>query len=672
MAELKYGYVGKILRVDLTTKKTSIVPTSNYAPKFIGGRSIAAKIYWDEVPPEVGALSPENRIIFMTGPLVGTLAPGGTNRVIVVSKSPEPVPENYCWSVIGGHWGPELKFAGYDGVIVQGRSPEPVYLWIHDGDAEIREAGYLWGKVTSVVEEELNRLHGLQIKTMIIGPAGENLVKPSVIEADGHCAAGLGSFGAVMGSKKLKAIAVRGTGSVKVARPQELIDIYQYWTGMGEVASSLSKRGTGIFYNRKTPEGRPNRLQDLVARGEATHKAGGCWTCNVCHLCGMRFKNLAAPNGTCQCNDFAELQQEEYLLTGTWMTEDGWEFGILCDDLGISTTQVIGHTIPFQEEYHGGTWAWELVTAGLWTEENTGLPVGTKEKPNVGSREFNRALLHKIAYREGIGDLLAEGPRSYLKHVYETAPSELKEAAKEQYDKNIYKEEYHVCWQAGKIIERGYAHWINVALDARNNRLYSWIGRGASFLPTKASIEEQKALAKKLFGDERAHDCYTPEVKAPVTVLGQDLNIEADSLTLCASNTGGVAYTDTEKLMSIGARSFSAVTGIDRTFDEMRKEVGERTFTLERAIQVANGRRRNHDIYNDFYFTKAKWPWNPEGRLASEWVTKDLHWKVMEEYYALRGWDIATGIPTRKKLEELGMKDVADDLKSKYGVTVPA
>ena len=470
MAELKYGYVGKILRVDLTTRKTSIVPTSNYAPKFIGGRSMAAKIYWDEVPPEVGALSPENRIIFMTGPLVGTLAPGG-NRVAVVSKSPEPIPENYCWSTLGGHWGAELKFAGYDGVIVQGKSPEPVYLWIYDGEVEIREAGFLWCKLTSVVDEELKRLHGLQTKSIIIGPAGENLVKPSVIQLDGHANTGLGSFGAVMGSKKLKAIAARGTGPVKVAKPKELIDIYQYWAGMGAVASKISMRGTGLFYNRTTPEGHPSRLQDLVARGEATHKAGGCWACNVCCLCAMRFKNPTALSASFKCNAMSELQQEEYLLTGTWITEASWEFGRLCDDLGISVTQVIGHTIPFEKAYHGGTWAWELVTAGLWTEENTGLPVGTKEHPNVGSREFNRALLHKIAYREGIGDLMAEGPRSYLKHVYETAPPELKETAKEQYDKNMYKEHYCVCWQAGKIIERGYPHWINLALMPRNDRL---------------------------------------------------------------------------------------------------------------------------------------------------------------------------------------------------------
>lgn len=643
----------------MTNGKLTDVSTSNYAPKFIGGRSIGAKIYWDEVPPEVRAYDPENRIIMMTGPANGTLAPGAT-RVSIVSKSPVIIPETYCYSTPGNHWAVDIKFAGYDGVIVQGKAPEPVYLWIHDGEAEIRKVGYLWGKVTSKVDKELKRLHGLRTKTMIIGPAGENLVKDSVIEIEGHSATGTGGFGGVMGSKNLKAIAVRGTGSVKVARPKELMDVFEYFIRIH--SPSFVGRGFGHWFDKG-----PYVLREEVEKGNATTKWGSCWACRINCLRSMRFKNLDVPNGTQKCNGFIELMQEDFERTGKWCTTDAWEFGILCDDLGLSVTQVLGHLTPWWDDaHHGGTWALELVWTGLWTEENTGLPVGTKEKPNVGSKEFNRAVLHKVAYRKGIGDLIAEGQQCYLKHIYETAPPELKQIAKDLYDKVVYIEKYHAIWHP-RHVHDGISTFLHRVSCVRTFGISK---------PRYISVpkEAKKDLANRYFGDERAADPFVPEFKVPVVVLGQHMFIEGDSLTWCYFGSMPVwTSLNTPDYMgdlSIGAKIFSAVTGIDRTLDEML-HAHERAFNLERAIAVREGRRREHDIMNDYQFTKARWP-QPDGPNSSpDWMNKKLFRKLMDKYYTARGWDLATGIPRRSKLEELDLKDVADELEKKYGVTVP-
>ena len=683
MAELKYGWVGKILRADLTTGKLTDEPTGKYAPKFIGGRLMAAKIYWDEVPPGVGALEPANRLIFMTGPNNGTFALRST-RTAVVTKSPVIEPETYCYSVMGGHWGAELKFAGYDGVIIQGKAPEPVYLWINNGRAEIRSAGHLWGQVTTKADEELKRLHGCQSRAMLIGPAGENLVMSSIISTDGHAAAGMGAFGAVMGSKNLKALVVRGTGSVRVARPAELIELVEY-TRHILGSKPLRLRGQG---------GPKGFLKDLVAEKKATNKAGGCWACDKACMMGMRFKDKDVPDGSGQCDEIIELQMEDFMRLNRYTTPDSWEFGRLCDDLGLSVTQVIGHTIPaFSHECHGGTWATELVWAGIWTEANTGLPVGTREKPKVGTREFNAALLKKVAYREGIGDLIARGQQWYLNHIVDTVSSELREQAEYIRDRTIYIPKYHCIWQPRMAREYWSHIYIHCAAHVRQN-----LGQmGDRWFPLDPPIDVfpkgKRELAVKLFGDERAVDIKIDDFKAPAVILSNHLGAELDCLTLCAGHGNDFPVWTSEVTedgigdLAIGAKMFSAVTGIDISFEDMLKQVGERCFNLERAIAAREGRRREHDTYNNFYLgdpltgkppKACQWyaarDWNgkeyPAGPAVKNWMNRERFTRLMDQYYTLRGWDMETAVPTRKKLGELGLTDVAEDLEKKYGVPV--
>jgi aldehyde:ferredoxin oxidoreductase len=223
---MQYGYTGEILRVDLSSGSVTKVPTLDYSDRFIGGKGIATKIYWDEVTPEVKALDPENRLIFMTGPLAGFPGVAGSMWQIH-GRSPATIPEHFCYGSLGGSWGAHLKFAGYDGIVIQGKSEKRVYLYIDDDGIQIRDASTFWGKGAVKVREALKRRLGSSAKVATIGPAGENRVSFANVIADNDSSAA-GGFGAVMGSKNLKAVVVRGHQKVMAARPEKLRELAIY------------------------------------------------------------------------------------------------------------------------------------------------------------------------------------------------------------------------------------------------------------------------------------------------------------------------------------------------------------------------------------------------------------------------------------------------------------
>lgn len=226
-----FGYAGKILRVDLSSGEIGQFPTAEYAGDFLGGRGIAAALYWDEVPPDAGAFDPENRLIFMTGPLAGVSGLAGS-RWTICGKSPATDPELFCYSNLGGRWGAKLKFSGYDGIVIQGASHKPVYLFIDEGRAELKDASPLWGKGAAEARESLKGEHGKSTGVVATGPAGENAVTFASLLADDD-SSGSSGFGAVMGSKKLKAIAVRGKGKTDVADPERLGELKEYIRKLG-------------------------------------------------------------------------------------------------------------------------------------------------------------------------------------------------------------------------------------------------------------------------------------------------------------------------------------------------------------------------------------------------------------------------------------------------------
>ncbi|MBI2910302.1 MAG: hypothetical protein HYX92_21880 [Chloroflexi bacterium] len=666
---LRYGWVGKILRVDLTKVQVDEERTEKYAPKFIGGRAMGARVYWEEIGPEVGAFDPGNKVIIMTGPATGTLGPG-VGRFNVIAKSPDPIPNCFFYSDPGGHFGPELKFAGYDGLIVEGKASKPVYLWINDGKVELVDAHRLWGATTRVAHTEIRRLYGDRARALVIGPAGERLCREAVISCGLASATGEGGFGAVMGSKNLKAIIVRGTGSVDVAHPKEVIDIYGRFSRLitrkpGEPGPQNLWRAMQ-HYTKTHPVAVPfvddSAVGEEVARGNAEKRWGGCFGCPVSCIQGYRFKD--GLSGAGQCNEIMKVMEDEWLYYKGQkkIGRDAIEFGILCQEFGLSDTQVMGHIYP-RHNLHGSTWVRLLIDAGLWTEENTGLPVS-----RMGSSEFFRAYMRKVAYREGIGDELAEGQTRYLRSFIDKAETEEeRRKALDIYEEVVQRDEpsYSVHWKipAGENASSPRWSWLlaistGVRCDHIADQMIS--SRGELFPPGKKEEMSQlrRELGRDLFGSERALDENTPEGKARLVMHMQHLAVETDSMPICryALPRQTSYYTpDLRGDPTYPAQLFSAVTGIDRTEEEMWEMVGERGINLERAILVREGRRREHDTpWTDYYY-----------RTFSSWLDPNKLRALMDDYYRARGWRVDSGVPTREKLIQLGLEDVADELAAR-------
>ena len=224
MAE-HYGYAGNILQVDLSSGRIARLPTEDYSHRFLGGRGIAAKLYWDKVSPEVQAFDPQNRLILITGPLAGFSGLAGS-RWQVCGKTAATTPQHFSYCNLGGSWGVELKFAGYDGMVIDGKADKPSYILIQDNAVEIRDASHLWGQGAIEARNSLKGELGKSARVLAIGPAGENLVVFANLLAD-EDSSGSSGLGAVLGSKNLKAVVVRGSKrtELKASDPDRLEEI---------------------------------------------------------------------------------------------------------------------------------------------------------------------------------------------------------------------------------------------------------------------------------------------------------------------------------------------------------------------------------------------------------------------------------------------------------------
>ena len=682
MAEMS-GWVGKILRVDLTTGEISETPTSDYAPKLIGGRGIAAMLYWEEVSPDCNAFAPENALIFMTGPTTGTLAPA-SSRFSISNKSPAPVKECYTFSVPGGHWGPYLKFAGYDGIVIKGKAAEPVYIWIRDGVAKIRSAVRLWGMTTRNTDLELNMLHGPKTRSLVIGPAGENLCREAVIGTDGSHATGIGGAGAVMGSKNLKAIAVNGTGTVRVAKPQKLIDLAWRYARLlnrkpGEaeypaINKSISyylyhaahiphcpghpksPRDAATWFKNKGMDDPIAMLAEPVRKGQVKLKWAGCYACPVCCLLAWQSNDSDIPSGAGKCNGMQSWPTYEWAGFKKVVGFPSIWFNRYTEDLGLSITNTCG--------YHFN-WFFDLVKLGILTDENTGLPL---DKP--WTIEFIKGILEKVAYRQGIGDLLAEGQERFLKKMSDENP-----AVKPIYEKTIWHPGYYVHWTSdGPTGAHNSATEALIhATEARTtpNRVTGNTGKAGDTRLSGMTPEQQKAMMRagnsKYFGTEDAIDLpgepKTWRNKVHTSIVCQDLSVAMDCVPMCGWSGSPPLYSKyTDNKLGDGAQGaqmFSAVTGIDMTHKEMLAAMAV-IFNIERCIHVREGRRRQHDIYPDDLYKRDSWKWTSKAEFA----------KAMDDYYTARGWDPVTGIPRRSTLEKLGLKKIADELETKHGVVL--
>ncbi len=666
------GWVGKILRVDLTTRKISETSTFDYVPKFLGGRGLGAKICWDEVPPEVGAFDPENRIVFATGPLQGTLAPT-SGRFMVLGKAPQTGPvESFTRSGVGGHFAPELKWAGYDAVIVQGKASKPVYLWITDQKAEILDATRLWGLDTYQTQQMIWKLHGPKTRVMVIGKAGENRSRIACILTDSGDASGQGGFGGVMGSKNLKAIVVRGTGSVTVARPKDLMEIIH---SVQRLFSRKPFRGNpyqpeeknfkyniwGGGYGRGSLSLLPGELLDLCSDPSSGYAQNpdGCFACPV--SCRSHVKGPDIINGVAFC-----AQSYMYLESMVHQPEKGyskitWQAAKLADLLGINAYDLMA-IIP---------WLSDCYREKLITEGGTGLPL--KE---IGSWKFISALLQKIANREGFGDLLAEGGQRAAAKLGGKA----EKLSQMYYPRTGKFAGYREHWVYLGGFPTGYAvpalalMWVLDNRDAMVSHSFISMLWGAAFavgqdaltaVPEKI-IPVLKPVMKAVYGSEKAAEFIQPDGKglnwkwtAPVVKRYHEHSLLKDSYIVCdilfpylfnANSADHVGDTGLE------SRLYSAVTGEEMNEEESYRK-GEMLSALERALAVRDGRTRQDDILHGIYFEK-------EDAGGRKYLREDLE-RSKSDYYRLMGWDVKSGTPTRSTLERLGLKDVAEGLGRK-------
>jgi len=639
-----FGYAGKILRLDLSSQSTTEIATLDYA-SFLGGRGIAAKIYWDEVSPETSAFDTDNRLIFATGPLCG-LPVLGSSRWTVCGKSPAPSPEQFCYGNLGGRWGAELKFAGYDAIVVQGKSEKPVYLFLHDNAAELKDASSLWGKGSIETREILKSELGSSARVAAIGPAGENMATMANLLADND-ASGSGGLGAVMGSKNLKAIVVKGAErGVKVAQPDRLRELTTYYRELRRIPIPSS------FYRYS---------MELIPSLGHRMKRDPCYGCLGCFR--RLYEAEDGKKGKYMCHSAIFYQPRAVKYYGRW-NEVPFYATKLVDTYGLDSKAVDWMI----------SWLQRCYEAGILTEESTGIPLS-----KVGSLEFIETLVKKISFRDGFGDILAQG--------LDKAADSVGPRAKEQIERIGYisKPEYKDLYGPRLYITNAFFYAMEPRLPMPQlHEVGALIPKWASWAKKAegavVSSEILRAIAKRFWGSELAADFSTCEGKALTAKKIQDRQYAKECLILCdylwpiidlASSADHVGDPTLE------SKLLSAVTGHEMD-EEGLYRIGERVFNLQRAILVREGHRgRDFDSLPEHCFTTPLEydQLNPEclvpgkgGEVISRKGTvvdrKEFE-RMKDEYYQLRQWDVATGLQTKAKLEELGLKEVAQDLEQR-------
>lgn len=632
-----YGWMGKILHIDLTGSRAEHISTQPYAEKYLGGRGLASRLYWEKVTPDVKAFDPENRLIFMTGPLLATGAQGAA-RMSVSGKSPMAYPEGYCYGSMGGLFPAELKKAGWDGIVIDGRAEKPVMLVINDDKVELKDASSLWGQSAYEVEETLGREYGNKMRFLTTGIAGENLVRTAVIFGS-QLAAVTAGFGAVLASKNLKAVVVKGSGNPKVADAARLKELNRYTLQIKNTVSLLVPPRIGGT----------NHGHVLEEKGRRH-----CYQCGLpCSKFIYRFGNDPELQALRGC------QAMEYYLPWIYGREDEpvktlFDASTLANDYSIGTFELQSVV----------EWLWACHKAGAFSEAETGLPLS-----KIGTREFLEKLLYMIANREGFGDILAEGmvrvrdkvsaeaaalfpryvapigsvdgipPRVYLPH-----------ALLYPFENRMHPITVH---------EMGY---VNIV----------WSQHQADPESSPISPEVYCKIAEKFWGSKVAADQTTYEGKALAARNIQNRTYLRDSLGLCDfvwPITYSFSTPDYLGDPELEGKIFSAVTGLDA--GEL-DHYAERIFNMQRIIRVREGHRVPEDDYPpEFNFTEPlqknihganmlmPGPGGKGINATGNVLDREKFTAMLKEYYGIRGWDAVTGLPTAQTLKTLGMEDVA-------------
>ena len=636
---MEYLRGGQILRVNMTERKVSREPVSPYVDRFIGGKAISLRILFDGVKRGTRPLDAENQLVFGVGPLVGTPFPGAC-RVDVMAKS--PVTGAFGNSGMGGYLGAELKFAGYDNLVIEGRAEKPAYLHIRDAQVEIRDASTIWGHDTyetaSMVREDLK---DPEAKVVSIGPAGERLVVyASIMSGTGNAAARTG-MGAVMGSKNLKAIAVRGTRGIAVAQPQEflercksLLDLFR----QNRLYASLHEAGLTRIHDREMR----NVYQFLGGAWEGSeaiceadfldkylYRRVGCFACPV--ACFDAYNIAGVGSGAGKCSPYGDL---------TWDLRNAdlmvfWQAFTECQRYGLDSRS-LANTLG---------WLMKLHEKGIITSRDTdGIAM------EWGSPQAILPMARKISYREGIGDLLADGLPAAAKKIGRGAEEHLLMAKGNPADMHMAPLKTIVL--AAAVSPIGEDAQVQPFLDAVSARRYLQAKDEASFEET---IQRYKDRAEKEVGIREAADPRITGGKAALVRHDEERTDIADITGVCTWMTPFIGLpVDTQVIADFMTLGLGTTVDVDTLVEAAR-----RMHHLERAFAGQCGLTRRDDEVSKSYYGRIR----PGGKPVPEInVTEAELEKMKDDYYRLMGWDLGTGMPTRATLEEYGLEDVADSM----------
>jgi aldehyde:ferredoxin oxidoreductase len=628
-----YGWMGKILHVNLSDAKITRFSTQPYAGPYLGGRGIGARIYREMVKPEVGAFDPENRLTFMTGPLVGTGAQAAT-QLSVVGKSPMAFPEGYCYGSFGGFVGAELKKAGFDGIVVEGSAPRPVYLWIHDGESELRDASALWGQNGYRTGEMLRQAHGEKTCFVTTGVAGERRVRTAIALASHGCTLSAG-FGAVMGSKNLKAIAIMGTRKIPVADPDALRELNRYTI---RISKGINP---SVPTFRVLPGYTPGHTLERISKG-------GCYLCGMECLRGVyRYDRRLEGLRKCQSLDYYQPWQHG---REDEPVETFFDAPDLADDYSIDTWELMAII-----DWLGGCYK-----SGALTEKETGLPLA-----RIGTGEFLKKLIHSIAYREGFGDVLAEG----LVRIGDRVSARAR-ALFPRYLAPIMANDFNppraffanaLLYPMEPRVHHNYLHEI-VFVNA------AWVLNQLRPGSTPVTTKVVHDIARAFWGSNEAGDFSSYEGKALAAKKILNRTYIKESLGLC-DFVWPITYSfntpDHVGAPDLEARLFTAVTGVS---GEVFDQCAERIYNLQRLILLREGRRvPEADYPPEFNFTEPLLAMhgsdvtvvpgpNDEGvSYIGNVLDRDKFRGMLREYYRLRGWDEETGLPRPETLTALDL-----------------